>query len=100
MFTSYAEGTNLKVVMVAGQKSFAAEEASLSEHRCVHCCNNGRASEALQETFYILLHKGISGSGCSNVRHVQGVCSSVEMSQSTFNKALYLLHSFEVIVLY
>uniref|UniRef100_A0A671W4G8 ATP-dependent RNA helicase n=1 Tax=Sparus aurata TaxID=8175 RepID=A0A671W4G8_SPAAU len=33
VFTSYAEGTNLKVVMVAGQKSFAAEEASLSEHR-------------------------------------------------------------------
>uniref|UniRef100_A0A671W2L3 ATP-dependent RNA helicase n=1 Tax=Sparus aurata TaxID=8175 RepID=A0A671W2L3_SPAAU len=27
VFTSYAEGTNLKVVMVAGQKSFAAEEA-------------------------------------------------------------------------
>ncbi|XP_073334870.1 ATP-dependent RNA helicase DDX51 [Pagrus major] len=33
VFTSYAEGTNLKVVMMAGQKSFAAEEASLSEHR-------------------------------------------------------------------
>ncbi|XP_057703404.1 ATP-dependent RNA helicase DDX51 isoform X2 [Corythoichthys intestinalis] len=33
VFTSYAEGTTLKVVMLAGQKSFAAEEASLSEQR-------------------------------------------------------------------
>ncbi|XP_030578168.1 ATP-dependent RNA helicase DDX51 isoform X2 [Archocentrus centrarchus] len=33
VFTSYSEGTNLKVVMLAGQKSFAAEQASLSEHR-------------------------------------------------------------------
>ncbi|XP_038582407.1 ATP-dependent RNA helicase DDX51 isoform X2 [Micropterus salmoides] len=33
VFTSYAEGTSLKVVMLAGQKSFAAEQASLSEHR-------------------------------------------------------------------
>ncbi|XP_008310850.1 ATP-dependent RNA helicase DDX51 [Cynoglossus semilaevis] len=33
VFTSYAEGTPLKVVMVAGQKSFAAEQASLSEMR-------------------------------------------------------------------
>lgn len=33
VFTSYAEGTNLKVVMLAGQKTFAAEQASLSEHR-------------------------------------------------------------------
>lgn len=33
VFTSYAEGTTLKVVMLAGQKSFAAEQASLSEHR-------------------------------------------------------------------
>ncbi|XP_077469789.1 ATP-dependent RNA helicase DDX51 isoform X4 [Stigmatopora argus] len=31
VFTSYAEGTTLRVVMVAGQKSFAAERASLSE---------------------------------------------------------------------
>uniref|UniRef100_A0AAQ5X7G2 ATP-dependent RNA helicase n=1 Tax=Amphiprion ocellaris TaxID=80972 RepID=A0AAQ5X7G2_AMPOC len=31
VFTSYAEGTTVKVVMLAGQKSFAAEQASLSE---------------------------------------------------------------------
>ncbi|XP_059212528.1 ATP-dependent RNA helicase DDX51 [Centropristis striata] len=33
VFTSYSEGTTLKVVMLAGQKSFAAEQALLSEHR-------------------------------------------------------------------
>ncbi|XP_010874260.2 ATP-dependent RNA helicase DDX51 isoform X1 [Esox lucius] len=33
VFSLYAEGTSLKVVMVAGQKSFAAERASLSENR-------------------------------------------------------------------
>ncbi|TKS75755.1 ATP-dependent RNA helicase DDX51 [Collichthys lucidus] len=33
VFTSYAEGTTLKVVMMAGQKTFAAEQASLSELR-------------------------------------------------------------------
>ncbi|XP_037305358.2 ATP-dependent RNA helicase DDX51 [Pungitius pungitius] len=33
VFKSYAEGTSLKVVMLAGQKSLAAEEASLSELR-------------------------------------------------------------------
>ncbi|XP_070781932.1 ATP-dependent RNA helicase DDX51 [Enoplosus armatus] len=33
VFASYAEGTSLKVVMLAGQKSFAAEQASLAEHR-------------------------------------------------------------------
>ncbi|XP_054473989.1 ATP-dependent RNA helicase DDX51 [Anoplopoma fimbria] len=33
VFASYAEGTSLKVVMLAGQKSFAAEQASLSELR-------------------------------------------------------------------
>ncbi|XP_041814923.1 ATP-dependent RNA helicase DDX51 [Chelmon rostratus] len=33
VFTSYAEGTTLKVVMLAGQKTFAAEQASLSECR-------------------------------------------------------------------
>uniref|UniRef100_A0A3Q1GLY1 ATP-dependent RNA helicase n=1 Tax=Acanthochromis polyacanthus TaxID=80966 RepID=A0A3Q1GLY1_9TELE len=33
VFTSYAEGTAVKVVMLAGQKSFASEEASLSEYR-------------------------------------------------------------------
>ncbi|XP_077585675.1 ATP-dependent RNA helicase DDX51 [Stigmatopora nigra] len=33
VFTSYAEGTTLRVVMVAGQKSFAAEQAALSEQR-------------------------------------------------------------------
>ncbi|XP_074471800.1 ATP-dependent RNA helicase DDX51 [Sebastes fasciatus] len=33
VFTSYAEGTPLKVVMLAGQRSFAAEQASLSEQR-------------------------------------------------------------------
>lgn len=35
VFTTYAEGTSLKVVMVAGQRSFAAEQASLSELRSV-----------------------------------------------------------------
>ncbi|XP_008298982.1 ATP-dependent RNA helicase DDX51 [Stegastes partitus] len=33
VFTSYAEGTALKVVMLAGQKSFATEQASLSDYR-------------------------------------------------------------------
>ncbi|KAG7239172.1 hypothetical protein INR49_029923 [Caranx melampygus] len=33
VFTSYTEGTALKVVILAGQKSFAAEQASLSENR-------------------------------------------------------------------
>ncbi|XP_049591983.1 ATP-dependent RNA helicase DDX51 isoform X2 [Syngnathus scovelli] len=33
VFTSYAEGSTLKVVMLAGQKSFEAELALLSEHR-------------------------------------------------------------------
>ncbi|XP_017280096.1 ATP-dependent RNA helicase DDX51 isoform X1 [Kryptolebias marmoratus] len=33
VFTSYAGGTPLKVLMLAGQKSFAAEQASLSEQR-------------------------------------------------------------------
>ncbi|XP_028262381.1 ATP-dependent RNA helicase DDX51 [Parambassis ranga] len=33
VFTSYAEGTGLKVITLAGQKSFAAEQASISEHR-------------------------------------------------------------------
>ncbi|KAG7508505.1 ATP-dependent RNA helicase DDX51 [Solea senegalensis] len=33
VFTSYTEGTALKVVMLAGQRSFAAEQASLAEHR-------------------------------------------------------------------
>ncbi|XP_054598761.2 ATP-dependent RNA helicase DDX51 isoform X1 [Nothobranchius furzeri] len=33
VFASYAEGTPLKVLMLAGQKSFAAEQASLSEQR-------------------------------------------------------------------
>ncbi|KAM7367517.1 hypothetical protein PAMP_013809 [Pampus punctatissimus] len=33
VFSSYTEGTTLKVVMLAGQRSFAAEQASLSEHR-------------------------------------------------------------------
>lgn len=33
VFTTYAEGTALKVVMMAGQKSFAAEQSSLSELR-------------------------------------------------------------------
>ncbi|KAG5840639.1 hypothetical protein ANANG_G00190870 [Anguilla anguilla] len=32
VFSSYAEGSSLKVVMVTGQKSFAAEQASLVEH--------------------------------------------------------------------
>lgn len=33
VFTTYTEGTTLKVVMLAGQKTFAAEQASLSEQR-------------------------------------------------------------------
>ncbi|XP_071334475.1 ATP-dependent RNA helicase DDX51 isoform X2 [Trachinotus anak] len=33
VFMSYAEGTTLRVVMLAGQRPFAAEQASLSEHR-------------------------------------------------------------------
>ncbi|KAM3861528.1 ATP-dependent RNA helicase DDX51-like [Diretmus argenteus] len=33
VFTLYSEGTSLKVVMLAGQKSFAAEQASLTENR-------------------------------------------------------------------
>ncbi|XP_056150198.1 ATP-dependent RNA helicase DDX51 [Lampris incognitus] len=33
VFTSYCEGTNLKVVMLAGHKSFAVEQASLLENR-------------------------------------------------------------------
>lgn len=33
VFSSYAEGNSLKVVMLAGQKSFAAEQALLSENR-------------------------------------------------------------------
>uniref|UniRef100_A0A3Q3XAU8 ATP-dependent RNA helicase n=1 Tax=Mola mola TaxID=94237 RepID=A0A3Q3XAU8_MOLML len=33
VFTTYAEGTSLRAVMLAGQKSFAAEQALLSEHR-------------------------------------------------------------------
>ncbi|XP_034755801.1 ATP-dependent RNA helicase DDX51 [Etheostoma cragini] len=33
VFASHAEGTPLRVVMLAGQRSFAAEQASLSEHR-------------------------------------------------------------------
>ncbi|KAF3844185.1 hypothetical protein F7725_013526, partial [Dissostichus mawsoni] len=33
VFASYAEGTSLKVVMLAGQKSFAAEQSCLSELR-------------------------------------------------------------------
>lgn len=33
VFNTYAEGTSLRVVMLAGQKTFAAEEALLSELR-------------------------------------------------------------------
>ncbi|XP_011609556.2 ATP-dependent RNA helicase DDX51 isoform X1 [Takifugu rubripes] len=33
VFSTYAEGTPLRVLMLAGQKSFAAEQASLSEYR-------------------------------------------------------------------
>lgn len=33
VFHSYVEGTNLKVVMLIGQKSLAAEQASLLEQR-------------------------------------------------------------------
>ncbi|XP_076125775.1 ATP-dependent RNA helicase DDX51 [Alosa pseudoharengus] len=39
VFCMYAEGTNLKVVMIAGQKSFAAEQASLSENRGGLACS-------------------------------------------------------------
>lgn len=45
MFTTYAEGTSLKVVMVAGQKSFAAEQALLSELRSVQFASNNELSE-------------------------------------------------------
>ncbi|XP_077437797.1 ATP-dependent RNA helicase DDX51 [Vanacampus margaritifer] len=39
VFTSYAEGTTLRVVMLAGQKTFAAEQASLLQHRGgMRCC--------------------------------------------------------------
>ncbi|KAG9270384.1 ATP-dependent RNA helicase DDX51 [Astyanax mexicanus] len=37
VFCSYAEGTDLKVVMAAGQKSFAAEQATLTETRGRRC---------------------------------------------------------------
>ncbi|MEQ2264052.1 ATP-dependent RNA helicase ddx51, partial [Xenotaenia resolanae] len=33
VFASYAEGTPVKVVMLVGQRSFAAERASLLEQR-------------------------------------------------------------------
>lgn len=33
VFRSYAEGTSLRVVILGGQKSFGAEQVSLSEHR-------------------------------------------------------------------
>ncbi|XP_050973500.1 ATP-dependent RNA helicase DDX51 [Labeo rohita] len=33
VFSTYTEGTNLKVVMVTGQKTFAAEQTTLSENR-------------------------------------------------------------------
>ncbi|XP_026126338.1 ATP-dependent RNA helicase DDX51 isoform X1 [Carassius auratus] len=33
VFSTYTEGTGLKVVMITGQKSFAAEESALSESR-------------------------------------------------------------------
>ncbi|XP_012685836.2 ATP-dependent RNA helicase DDX51 isoform X1 [Clupea harengus] len=39
VFCTYAEGTNLKVVMIAGQKSFAAEQASLSENKGALSCS-------------------------------------------------------------
>lgn len=39
VFTSYADGTPLKVVMLGGQKSLAAEQASISENRGgASCC--------------------------------------------------------------
>lgn len=37
VFCSYSEGTNLKVVMAAGQKSFAAEQATFTEIRGGRC---------------------------------------------------------------
>ncbi|XP_043963961.1 ATP-dependent RNA helicase DDX51-like [Gambusia affinis] len=39
VFASYAEGTPVKVVMLGGQRSFAAECASLSEQRGSASCN-------------------------------------------------------------
>lgn len=33
VFSTYAEGTSLRVLMLAGQKSLSAEEASLSQCR-------------------------------------------------------------------
>lgn len=35
VFMSYTEGTALRVVILAGQRSFAAEQASLLENRLV-----------------------------------------------------------------
>lgn len=48
VFTTYAEGTPLKVVMVAGQKSFAAEQASLSELRSVQFAYNDKVSKNMK----------------------------------------------------
>lgn len=39
VFSSYAEGTGLKVVMITGQKSFAAEQVALSKSRGGVCCS-------------------------------------------------------------
>ncbi|XP_076845180.1 ATP-dependent RNA helicase DDX51 [Brachyhypopomus gauderio] len=39
VFCSYTERTNLKVVMVAGQRSLASEQAALSETRGGVCCS-------------------------------------------------------------
>lgn len=33
VFLTYTEGTSLRVLMLAGQKSFSAEQASLSQYR-------------------------------------------------------------------
>ncbi|XP_078082930.1 ATP-dependent RNA helicase DDX51 [Mustelus asterias] len=37
IFSSYVEGTSLKVVIVAGQKAFATEQTSLVEHTVAGC---------------------------------------------------------------
>lgn len=39
VFSSYAEGSGLKVVMITGQKSFAEEQALLSKSRGGLCCS-------------------------------------------------------------
>lgn len=39
VFSSYAEGSGLKVVMITGQKSFSEEQALLTKSRGGVCCS-------------------------------------------------------------